>query len=75
VWELTINTVQPNAPADLAVPNNVQSATAPLVKVDTAKLSDGVWFLSGGTHHSLVVEFQDYITVIEAPSTKSARWQ
>jgi len=67
VWELTINTVQPNAPADLAVPANVQSATAPPVKVDTAKLSDGVWFLSGGTHHSLVVEFPDYITVIEAP--------
>src|SRR3989454_2532498 len=67
VWELTINTVQPNVPADLAVPDNVQSATAPPVKVDTAKLSDGVWFLSGGTHHSLVVEFPDYITVIEAP--------
>lgn len=67
VWELTINTVQPNAPADLAVPDNVQSATAPPVKVDTAKLSDRVWFLSGGTHHSLVVEFRDYIAVIEAP--------
>jgi glyoxylase-like metal-dependent hydrolase (beta-lactamase superfamily II) len=45
----------------------VQSATAPPVKVDTARLSDGVWFLSGGSHHSLVVEFNDYITVIEAP--------
>ena len=67
VWELTINSVQPNAPADLAVPDNVQSATAPPVTVNTAKLTDGVWFLSGGSHHSVVVEFNDYITVIEAP--------
>ncbi|PWT98409.1 MAG: MBL fold metallo-hydrolase [Terriglobia bacterium] len=67
VWELTINNVQPNASADLAVPANVQAAAAPAMKVDTAKLGDGVWFLSGGSHHSLVVEFKDYITVIEAP--------
>jgi glyoxylase-like metal-dependent hydrolase (beta-lactamase superfamily II) len=67
VWELTINSVQPNAAADLPVPDNVQSAAAPAVKVDTAKLSNGVWFLSGGSHHSLVVEFKEYIAVIEAP--------
>ena len=67
VWELTIDSVQPNAPGDLAVPGNVQAAAAPAMKVDTAKLSDGVWFLSGGSHHSLVVEFKDYIAVIEAP--------
>ena len=67
VWELTINTVQANAPADLPIPDNVHAAAAPVVKVDTAKLGDGVWFLSGGTHHSLVVEFKDYIAVIEGP--------
>lgn len=67
VWELTIVQVQPNAPADLPIPDNVQSAAAPAMKVDTAKVGDGVWFLSGGSHHSLVVEFKDYIAVIEAP--------
>ena len=67
VWELTIVQVQPNAPADLPIPDNVQSAAAPAMKVDTAKAGDGVWFLSGGSHHSLVVEFKDYIAVIEAP--------
>jgi glyoxylase-like metal-dependent hydrolase (beta-lactamase superfamily II) len=64
---LTINTVQANASADLPIPDNVQAAAAPAVKVDNAKLGDGVWFLSGGTHHSLVVEFKDYIAVIEGP--------
>jgi glyoxylase-like metal-dependent hydrolase (beta-lactamase superfamily II) len=67
VWELTITNVQPNAPADLPIPDKVQSAAAPAVKVDTTRWGDGIWFLSGGSHHSLVVEFKDYIAVIEAP--------
>lgn len=67
VWELAIANVQPNAPADLAVPDNVQAASIPAVKVESAKLSDGVWFLGGGSHHSLLVEFKDYVAVIEAP--------
>ena len=67
VWELTITNVQPNAPADLPIPDKVQAAAAPAVKVDTAKLGDGIWFLSGGSHHSLAIEFKDYIAVIEAP--------
>lgn len=67
VWELTITNVQPNAPADLPIPDKVQSAAAPAVKVDMARLGDGIWFLSGGSHHSLVIEFKDYIAVIEAP--------
>jgi glyoxylase-like metal-dependent hydrolase (beta-lactamase superfamily II) len=39
----------------------------PKATVDSAKLADGVWYLTGGTHHSLVVEFKNYIAVIEAP--------
>ena len=70
VWDLTINSVTPNAPADLPVPENVQSATVPPVKVDTTKLADGVWFLAGGSHHSLAVEFKDFSAVIEAPLTE-----
>jgi glyoxylase-like metal-dependent hydrolase (beta-lactamase superfamily II) len=67
VWDLTITDVKPNAPADLPVPEAVQSAIIAPVKVETVKLAPGVWFLTGGPHHSLVVEFKDYITVVEAP--------
>lgn len=67
VWDLAINSVQPNAPADLPVPAAVRAASLPPVTVETAKLADGVWFLTGSTHHSLVVEFKDYIAVVEAP--------
>jgi glyoxylase-like metal-dependent hydrolase (beta-lactamase superfamily II) len=70
VNELTLASVQPNAPVDIPVPANVQSATMPVVTVATTKIADGVWFLGGGSHHSLVVEFNNFITVIEAPLTE-----
>jgi len=30
-------------------------------------VSDGVWYLTGGTHHSVAVEFKDYVTLVECP--------
>ncbi len=65
--EFTDTAVQPNAAVDLPVPPNVQSATAPAVNVATTKVADGVWFLGGGSHHSVVVEFNNFTTVIEGP--------
>jgi glyoxylase-like metal-dependent hydrolase (beta-lactamase superfamily II) len=37
------------------------------VVVQTEKLGDGLWWLGGGSHHSVVVEYPTYITVIEGP--------
>lgn len=70
VWDLTITAVQPNAPADLPVPAPVQSATIPPVTVQSTKLSDGVWLLAGGSHHSLLVEFGNYLTIVEGPQNE-----
>jgi glyoxylase-like metal-dependent hydrolase (beta-lactamase superfamily II) len=67
VWDLTISDVQPGAPGDLLVPDSVKNAPAPQVIVEPTKLANGVWFLAGGTHHSLLVEFKDYAAVVEAP--------
>ena len=67
VNEFTIASVQPNAAVDLPVPANVQSATVPAVVAQSQKIGDGVWFVGGGTHHSVVVEFNNFITVIEGP--------
>ena len=69
-WDLTIASVTPNASVDLAVPEQVASATVPPVQVVSTKLADGVWHLTGGSHHSVVVEFNDHIAVIEAPLTE-----
>lgn len=67
LWELAIADVTPNAAFDLPVPEAVQAATVPPVQVATTMLAEGVWHLTGGSHHSVVVELDDAIAVIEAP--------
>jgi glyoxylase-like metal-dependent hydrolase (beta-lactamase superfamily II) len=42
------------------------AAVAPVQAVST-RLADGVWHVAGGSHHSVVVEFADYLAVAEAP--------
>ena len=67
VLDLTITEAKTNVPLDSAVPDSVRQATPPAVRVTPEKVSDGVWYLTGGSHHSLVVEFADHVAVIEAP--------
>jgi glyoxylase-like metal-dependent hydrolase (beta-lactamase superfamily II) len=59
------------ADASLQVPDAVRSATPPAVKVVSTKLADGVWFLGGGTHNSVLIEFKDYVAVVEAPNDEN----
>ena len=70
LWELDVTSVTPNASFDLPVPEPVQAAQIPPVQTMTAMLAPGVWHITGGSHHSVVVEFNDYIAVIEAPLTE-----
>jgi glyoxylase-like metal-dependent hydrolase (beta-lactamase superfamily II) len=67
VWDLTVANVSPNAPVDVAIPETVQSATIAPVQTASTKLADGVWHVMGGSHHSVVVEFNEYLAVVEAP--------
>lgn len=67
IWDLTVAAVTPNAPLSMPVPEAVASATVPPVQVVSTQLGPGVWHLTGGSHHSVVVDFKDYIAVIEAP--------
>lgn len=69
--ELTISGAQANAPVDLPVPASVQSATAPAVKAEAQKIAEGVWYVAGGSHHSVAVEFPDHVVVIEAPQNEA----
>ena len=67
VLELNVSEVQPNAAANIEVPEAARGATPPPVKVESQKLGDGVWFLAGGSHNSALVEFKDYVAVVEGP--------
>ena len=65
---LTVSNVQVNVnDAALTVPDAVRTATIPPIRVESSKTADGVWYVGGGTHASIAVEFRDFITVIEAP--------
>ena len=70
VLDVTITDAKANVALDLTVPDAVQNATPPPVRVTTEKLSDGVWYLTGGSHHSVLVEFADHVAVIEAPQNE-----
>ena len=53
--------------AALAVPATVREAATPVVRVESRELTDGVWRIAGGSHHSIAVEFSDFVAVVEAP--------
>src|SRR5688572_15914381 len=55
-------------PVDLAAPEGARGpAPAPVVNVTSEELAPGVWYLAGGSHHSVLVEFDQYLMVIETP--------
>ena len=67
VLELAVSSVTSNPSLSVSVPDSVKTAAAPPGKVLSQKLGEGVWFVGGGSHNSLVVEFPTYIAVVEGP--------
>jgi glyoxylase-like metal-dependent hydrolase (beta-lactamase superfamily II) len=62
--DLTVKEVQPNAAADIQVPDNVRTAAE---RVTAEKVADGVWFIAGGSHNSALIEMKDHLILVEAP--------
>ena len=56
---------------DLAAPAAATSAAAinavPPATVTVQEVAKGIWWLAGQSHHSVLVEFADHLTLIEAP--------
>lgn len=70
--EIRVTNAQANVNvAALTVPDNVQQATLPAVEVASSELADGVWRIAGGSHHSVAVEFRDFVAVVEAPQNEA----
>ena len=64
VLDIRVKEVQGNVPSEIEVPAAVASFSE---KVDVQKVADGVWFLAGGSHNSVLVEFADHLMLIESP--------
>ena len=71
-YEYKLASVRINAPVStMPVPETVRTAVAPAARVESTKLAEGVWLLGGGTLNSMLVEFKDYVAVIEAPNNEA----
>jgi glyoxylase-like metal-dependent hydrolase (beta-lactamase superfamily II) len=71
-YEYKVTSVKPNAPVTaIPVPDVVRSAVIPPARVETQQLAPGVWLLGGQTHNSLLVEFQNFLAVVEAPNNEA----
>ena len=69
MWDLRV-TVETNQPIDdLSAPEEARSAPAPEFEanVQVEEVADGVWLLAGQSHHSVLIEFADYLALFEAP--------
>ena len=71
VLDVTVSAVKANPTVDLAVPENVKSAAEPPVVATAEKLADGVYYIKGGSHHSVAIEQADHVVVVEAPQTEA----
>jgi glyoxylase-like metal-dependent hydrolase (beta-lactamase superfamily II) len=69
--DLTIASVQANPAVNIAVPDNVRGAQPPPVRVDSQRLADGVYYLTGGNAHSLAIEMRDHIVLVDTPTTEA----
>jgi glyoxylase-like metal-dependent hydrolase (beta-lactamase superfamily II) len=62
--DLTVTAVRANPPVDIEVPANVRNDPVP---VKSEKAADGLWYITGGPAHSVLIEMKDYLIVVEAP--------
>ena len=65
--DLTVTDVRPNAAVQVAVPEPVRQGGNPYTRVATQMVADGVWYLTGGTHHSVLIEMKDHLILCEVP--------
>lgn len=65
--DLTVTDVRANVALEVVVPTEVRDTTRPYARVASQMVADGVWYVTGGSHHSAVIEMRDHLVVVEAP--------
>jgi hypothetical protein len=67
VLDIAVAEVKLNQTAAFKAPDSVALTPVPPVTVAVNKLADGVYYLTGGTHHSVAIEQREHIVLVEAP--------
>jgi glyoxylase-like metal-dependent hydrolase (beta-lactamase superfamily II) len=72
--DLTVSTLKSNSAPSLEVPATIEHAVAKEVPpIKPQPYGEGIWILPGEDYHaskSILVEFKDYLLVIEAPDSE-----
>ena len=61
---LTVTSVRANPTVDIDTPDHVRSDPVP---VKSEKVADGVWYMTGVSAYSVLIEMKDHLIVVEAP--------
>lgn len=64
ILDLQVSEVQVNPATDLVAPELVRQFAE---RVAVEKAAEGVWFLAGGSHNSVLIEMKDYAVLVETP--------
>ena len=65
--DLWLAHVKPNELLDVPVPEIARRVPAVSSRVDMSAVAEGVRLVTGESHHSVVVEMNDHVVIIEAP--------
>jgi glyoxylase-like metal-dependent hydrolase (beta-lactamase superfamily II) len=72
VSDITVSAVRAGIKINaVAVPDAVQTFSPPPLRVEQRQLAPGIWWLAGSDYHSVLVEFADYLAVIDAPESEA----
>lgn len=68
VLDLIVKDVKVRPSVDLAVPASLPPP--PPLRVEVTEAAKGVWYITGGSHHSVAVEFGDHLVMMEGPQNE-----
>lgn len=66
--DLTVTSVTVNVPVAISVPDSIRNAAPEPTTVNSQAVAPGVFWLTGGTHHSLAIAMRDYIVLVDTPN-------
>jgi glyoxylase-like metal-dependent hydrolase (beta-lactamase superfamily II) len=71
VLELTVSSASAAPAEESRTPETVRTYAPAPVTVTVETLADGVFYLKGGSHHSVAIDQADHIVVVEAPQDEA----
>ncbi len=63
-FDLTVTAIKANPPVNIAVPEHVRNDPVP---VKSEKAGDGIWYITGVSAYTVLIEMNNYLIAVEAP--------